>query len=139
VAEPNALTHYGVKGMKWGRRKSEDSGQPEVQVFRGTGRSPSKIKTRKGGDLPASEDAVKADAYKQAAKKSGPNALSNAELKVLVERMNLERQYSTLNPSIKKVAGKAVADMLVQMGKQEVRRIAQDQLTKKVAKAMAGR
>jgi len=118
VAEPNALTHYGVKGMKWGKRKSEDGGSSKP---------------------PASEDAALASKYKTTAKKAGTKALSNAELKILVDRMNLERQYSSLNPSVKKVAGKAVADMLVQMGKQEVRRIAQDQITKTVAKAMAGR
>lgn len=131
------LQHYGVKGMRWGRRKAEDSGNPEVQVDRTTKLSPSKIKTRKGGDLPASDDAVKAAAYKQAAKKSGPNALSNQQLQALVTRMNLEKQYSTLNPTKSKATKKFVADFMLGVGKQQMAKVANDQAGKAIASVIA--
>ena len=86
------LSHYGVMGMKWGVRKDRSS---NVTV----NASPRKIKTSGGYDVNPSDDAVKVAAYKQRAKKSSTKSLSNKELKLVVERLNLETQYSRLNPS----------------------------------------
>ena len=60
------LYHYGILGMKWGRRKSR-----------------------------MSQDAREAKALK----KKKVSEMSNAELKKLNERRNLERNYKNLNPS----------------------------------------
>lgn len=60
------LYHYGVLGMKWGRRKSR-----------------------------MSQDAREAKAIK----KKKVSEMSNAELRKLNERRNLERNYKQLNPS----------------------------------------
>lgn len=62
----NELYHYGVLGMKWGRRKSR-----------------------------MSQDAREAKAIK----KKKVSEMSNAELRKLNERRNLERNYKQLNPS----------------------------------------
>lgn len=77
----DVLAHYGVKGMKWGVRKS-----------------------RKGKPSPASEDATKAAGHRKTVKTSGTKALSNKELQELVTRMNLEAQYSTLTRNSGNVA-----------------------------------
>ena len=69
------LQHYGVVGMKWGKRKA--------------------------AAIPASDDSTKAATLKVKAKQGGPKALSNQELQTLVTRLNLERQYSQLNPKVK--------------------------------------
>lgn len=74
----NALQHHGVKGMKWGVRK--------------TNRQPS-------------SDHVEAKALK----KKKLSELSNAELRKLNDRMNLEQNYSKLNPSVIKKGAKMVA------------------------------
>ena len=74
----NFLAHYGVKGMKWGVRKD----QPYV---------------------PGSADAETATKLKTRAVSEGTRALSNQELQSLVTRMNLEQQYSRLNPQTKSV------------------------------------
>lgn len=86
------LAHYGVKGMKWGVRRS-----------------------RKQLDA-ASEDATKAAAAKAVIKKNKgkTDPLSNKDLKALVERMNLEQNYSRLAAqSKKKSVGRKFAEKLV--------------------------
>jgi 2'-5' RNA ligase len=78
-----ALAHYGVKGMRWGIRKSEHEGGTNAK------RAP----------VP-SEDKARANANAaKIGKKGNTDALSNAELQQLVQRMNLEQQYSRLSSS----------------------------------------
>lgn len=74
------LAHYGVKGMRWGRRKGGDSSSESAAP--------------KG---PVSSDAANAKKHGAKAKTSGTDALSNKELQDVVTRMNLEQQYSKLN------------------------------------------
>ena len=72
----NELTHYGILGMKWGVRRTE------AQLARGRGKS-------------KSEDYETAKALN----KKKVNQLSNAELRKLNERKQLENQYAQLNQS----------------------------------------
>lgn len=91
------LAHYGVKGMKWGVRRTDAqlAAAREVSV---TQKKPGTyVKTSGGKGLPASDDAVKAAVGRQKAKASSTDALSNAELRQVVERMNLESQYQRLS------------------------------------------
>lgn len=67
----NELYHFGVKGMKWGVRKDRK-------------RSDNK-------DYTESRDLLK----------KSPNKLSNAELRKINERLNLEQQYSNLTTTQK--------------------------------------
>lgn len=62
----NELYHYGVLGMRWGRRKSR-----------------------------MSQDAREVKTIK----KKKVSEMSNAELRKLNERQNLERNYRQLNPN----------------------------------------
>lgn len=71
----DSLKHYGIPGMKWGVRRREGS---DGRVVR--------------GKMPVSDDFREA---KELAKKR-PSQLSNAELKKLNERMQLEQNYSNL-------------------------------------------
>ena len=91
----NELYHFGVKGMKWGVRKSRSS----------YGSSKKKRAKTDGW----SDDAKEAYRIKQ----KKVNQMSNAELKKLNERRNLERNYQQLNPNtIKKgiaIAGTTAA------------------------------
>mgnify|MGYP006923195101 CR=1 FL=1 len=84
----NNLYHHGVIGMKWGVRRARGSSSST---------KPSKRNI--------SEDA------KEAARisKKHVSEMSNNELRKLNDRINLEQQYSRLNPSFIKTGAKAVA------------------------------
>ena len=91
----NELYHYGVKGMKWGiRRTPAQLGHKKNNKTRGW-----------------SKDAKRANAIK----KKSVKQMSNQELRELNKRMQLEREYNQLNPSSiqrgLKVAGTVVGAM----------------------------
>ena len=75
---PDYLMHYGVLGMKWGRRKSRVSTS----------------KSRRRGKSTYSKD------YKETAdlRKKSYKQLSDQELQRVNKRMNLESEYRRLNP-----------------------------------------
>lgn len=97
---PAELAHYGVPGMKWGVRKrrraaaAASQGPVEPTVQRRPGGSINLKKTQGGQGFEPSQDARVAARNAIVAKRSGVAALSNQELKQLVDRMNLEMNYS---------------------------------------------
>lgn len=132
LAVDNILSHHGILGMHWGHRKPEgvtvspgsvegtNVGDPRVPVTLYSKPGKGIIKTSGGqGRLP-SEDMKNAAAYKQIANQSSTHALSSKELQHLVNRINLEQQYSKLaNAPKKHSAGyKFVSNLLKNEGKQ---------------------
>lgn len=106
------LEHYGVKGMKWGKRKA--SGPTGVSLTQ-KGR---RLKTKGGQFHTPHEDAAAAATSKQIANKSGKHALSNKELQAAVTRMNLEKQFDQLNTKTGPVAtGQKIVKTLLGVGK----------------------
>lgn len=83
------LTHYGVLGMKWGRRKAQSS-------------------------VSTSTD----HKVKKQLQKKRISEMSNAELKALTTRMQLEKQYSDLNKTSSSSGKKIVTDILTNAAKQ---------------------
>jgi len=77
------LSHYGVKGMRWGVRKSDSGG----------GSSSTAQTTPKAR---ASEDAKAVEKAFGKINRGGTDALSNHELQNVVTRLNLEQQYHRL-------------------------------------------
>ena len=73
-----SLTHFGVKGMRWGVRKKQEPVSTGV------------VKT------PMSSDAALTSKIRTKARTSGMSSLSNEELFALNQRLQLERQYSAL-------------------------------------------
>ena len=103
------LYHFGIKGMRWGIRRNQH---------------------KMDG---ASDDAKAAAEAKTKVKKSGVKALSNQELQALVKRMNLEQQFSQLKPPPKgRAAAKLVSEVLLNVGKTQATRLANDAAAKQL-------
>jgi len=100
------LSHYGTLGMRWGIRKSSKSSGGAPTPITINAKPGKKIVTSGGKNLPVSEDAKAAAIYKQKARSSGPQSLSNQEMRLIVDRMNLEQQYNKLNPKQKSLGEK---------------------------------
>lgn len=128
----DALAHFGVKGMRWGIRKRRQSTKADnasaeettVGVSKKTG-GPRKstpvqvkvipgkaVKTRGGERQPTAPEAVKSAALKQKAKKSGPQSLTNDEMRFLVDRLGLEERLSKVAPKEKTLGQKFIQDFL---------------------------
>lgn len=102
------LAHYGVKGMKWGKRKT---------------------------DVGASQDSSASTMARAKAKgdKSGVKVLSNKELQTAINRMNLEQQFKRLSVNEKSAVNRWISSTLLEIGKREV----QQQIAKGVVKAVS--
>lgn len=129
------LAHYGVKGMRWGHRKA----QPRSSTVT-VNATPGKKATASGGhDLPPSHDAIRAVTLGQRAKASSTHSLSNQELRDLVDRMNLEQQYSRLSSgnisSGQKIFDKNIKPLL----QQEAQKFIQKQLVPRIVTEVTNR
>ena len=88
----NELYHYGVLGMKWGRRKAQSSSS-------GSG-------TRSKRSNPTVDPS-----YKKAHSKKKVKYMSDHELREVNKRLNLERNYRDMTRT--KSKGKAAVDAFV--------------------------
>ena len=117
------LQHYGVKGMRWGVRRSQ------AELDRAAGRTPRKSRKEKRADKKAassSSDAQAASAALKKAKKNGVQSLSNQELQTLNARLNLEQNYSRLTSPQK--GGKKQQSPGSKFVQQQVTNLAQKQV-----------
>jgi hypothetical protein len=94
-----------VKGMHWGVRRNGG-----------------------GSDSSVSADSARAEASKAIVKKHGTKALSNDELKNLVNRLNLESQYGKLQPE-EVNRGKKIMSGLLGVGGDVAGNVAKQQAT----------
>ena len=78
----NELCHYGVKGMKWGVRRNR-----KLNTL-------SKIKNKRSREDPSKYH----DDYKKAHSKKNIKEMSDKELRDRLNRIQMEQQYTKLNP-----------------------------------------
>lgn len=105
------LAHFGVKGMRWGVRRSSTSST-------------------------ASEDAKRVAATKTKIRFGNTSRLSNKELQDVVTRMNLEQQYSNLTSKKRSndmETAKFIKDTLILVGKSPATKLAVKFAAKQVA------
>lgn len=91
------LYHWGIKGMKWGVRRYQNKDGTRTSLGK-----------RQRKQIELSDDAKEAAKIK----KKNVSEMSNAELKRLNERQNLERQYKQANPSTISKGMKAAATVV---------------------------
>ena len=98
----NELTHWGVKGQKWGVRR-----------FRNKDGSLTSAGKKRARARNASEDAH--DDYKKAHDPKNVKTMSDKELRERLNRLQMEKQYSQLsNTDVNK--GKQYIDKAIKMG-----------------------
>lgn len=107
------LEHFGVRGMKWGRRKGSDGGSSATPRTHRQDEETGEI-TRGKYSPNASKDYVTA---REAARKPA-SSLSNKEMQALVTRVNLEQQYNKLNPTTTGRGQKIAVDIVKKTGSQ---------------------
>lgn len=132
------LAHHGVKGMKWGVRRNRTTG--EVVVTKGK----KGVKVSGGAGHEPHMDAINAAVARQKAKKSGTHSLSNAELRLLNERLQMETKYSQLtgkgpSPQAKLVkrGGKLAGDVVEGIARQQLTKIGNDLAAQQIATMLA--
>jgi hypothetical protein len=128
----NILSHYGVKGMRWGIRRKATVGAQEVIVSDRR----KKLKTSGGEGHPAHPEAVRARTIGQVGKKSGLKALSDKELSDYARRLQLEQNVKRLNYNEMNAGRKFVANLLGQTGKNTVQNAANDIAGQQVKKRL---
>ena len=80
LAEEAAISHYGVLGMKWGKRKDRNS------------KASSRAKRKANAGSPQYHQAKRI-------RKKKPSQMTSREIQTLTKRQSLEAQYSKLNPT----------------------------------------
>ena len=119
MSEPY-LAHYGIKGMRWGVRRSL------AQLGRALKGSPGKGSSAKKQDVPPKP------------KPKSISEMSDTELKARLDRIRMEQQYkdylSSMNPKkesmVKRVAMKVLEQGLTTLGNKAIERIGQNLMEK---------
>lgn len=112
-----ALAHFGVKGMKWGVRRTKAQLEAPSEEHTQTISTRARAKSAKGST----------------------HALTNKELQDAITRMNLEKQFTTLTTPPKSRGRQFVGKLLGQVAQQEVSALTRGQqgfLTKQVTTQM---
>lgn len=117
VSEDYELVHFGVKGMKWGVRRPVDSATGLIKKGASSAKTGVKNKVRQ----PKTDEAKSATKSRKQIKKHGTDSMTNKELKTVINRMNLEQQYSQLVDNKKASSRRAgaaryVTDILKDVG-----------------------
>ena len=102
----NTLSHAGIKGMKWGVRR-----------FQNKDGSLTPAGKKRYGENPG-DSADTHDDYKKARTAKSMATMSNKELRDVIERINLEKQYNQVTQKEKSAGEKFVTDVLLNASKQ---------------------
>lgn len=128
------LSHYGIKGMRWGQ--SSVPAAASVSISR-SGRSGKKLKAKGGEGQPISKDATRKVTIARTKKKSGVNALSDAELQSYANRLQLEQRVKGLEFTQKSAPKRFILGILGNSGKQAAQQVANEATSKAVKKTLA--
>ena len=145
----NVLEHHGVKGMHWHVKRSTHSVTTPSGKTHSFKYNPAHKIAAKGkkalGERKAqieadkargeSHDSAKASEAKRVARNAGTSHLSNAELQHLVNRMNLEQQYTHLTKGQNKTIETRAAEIVKTVGLNSIK-TAKSPTTKTIGEAV---
>ena len=115
VVRDNELYHYGVKGMKWGvRRTAAQLGRAIKKAGSSLKRSISESNKR------ANERKKERELRKM---KGKTKQMSSDELKRRIERLKMEKEYRSLMNETRNRGRKTVGDVISDIGKNTVKNI----------------
>lgn len=128
--ENNTLVHYGIKGMKWGVRRTE------AQLARARGERWNPLKRS------AKKSVTKKTSSSTEGKKK-VSEMSDDELRKAVNRLQLEKQYKQLNQKSlslgQKFANKVIKDVVTpavtQASQNALRNYIEKELNKQLSKS----
>lgn len=131
------LYHYGVKGMKWGIRRTP------AQLGHDVSKRAKKVGSAVGSTLKkAGSSTISAIKSRQAAKKNSKelkkirkkplSEMSDDELRKTIQRMQLEQQYANLQPKKVSAGKKFVNDFVLQPASNAAKQYISGQLNKMV-------
>lgn len=124
VLDEEVLEHYGVKGMRWGKRKSESSSSGETRRFSGG---------RKKEPPPGVTQVPKTRKIRGGVKKKDLKNMTDKDLQDALRRMNMEQQYKNM---VSNTPSKNTRSFIFKVGKTAVFSAATGILTKKLTEAM---
>ena len=101
----NELTHWGVKGMKWGVRR-----------YRNKDGSLTPAGRKRYSEETSSDDSH--SDYKRAHGRTSTKQMSDKELRERINRLQMEKQYKQLTQREKSIGEKFVSDVLINAAKQ---------------------
>lgn len=125
----NFLAHVGVKGMRWGVRRSAPTARVTVT------QKGKKLKAKGGVGRKAAPEAVRVQELRQVRKKSGVSALSNEDLQAYQKRLNLEQNVKQLELKQPGVSN-WIKRTVLRQGDQHVNNVAQTGASKAGKKAI---
>lgn len=144
--DPNELYHYGIKGMKWGvRRTKAQLGYKTGPTKKRSGSKGGSSKVRESvKDYIAKRKAKKFNKVnktnkieaKASKKKRSISDMSDAELQKAIDRKRLEQRYAELYPKsesfARKFAKKAMNDVIVPSATQVAKKYLSDYLDQQI-------
>lgn len=135
------IAHYGVKGMRWGVRNERGEG---VRKLTKPGRRNKDPKKREVQDLAKETESQSAprtldQTRTNPAARYNARDLSDVEMKAIVNRMQLDKQYQQLlaesAPKKKKSKGMQIAsEVLMNVGKQQATNLLNKAVDKQISK-----
>lgn len=112
TADPNHVAHWGVKGMKWGVRRSRSA----LAAAGGSGSGGEG--GGGGGGAGGADGAKRPSSTRRTRYASGPKNLTDAQLKERTQRLEAEKRYNDLNARYVSEGERLIRSVLSDSGKQ---------------------
>lgn len=133
MKDQNVLVHHGIKGMKWGVRRTPEQ----------LGHAPSKkrkISIKISKSEPKKQTTQKASS-ESAKKKKSVKEMSDEEIRKVINRIELERKYTSLTAPQQSKGKKIVKDILAKSATNVATKYttkAMDKIVENLLKSMSG-